>query len=255
MQVLPDKKSITCRIDRLLNSRNVRGPLHYLRTSLPGAAEIYIVGGAIRNVIIEAAHGTGPRTEDIDVFIGNLQAGFDPADIFAEDRFKFTDLGGVRWQPEDTDLPFDICLLPDFVILKKYRLKPNLKNLLAAIDYTVNTAVFDCRRRALHEKNCIADVCRRYIDFNTRLFYNKESTAFRSLVLRFKTGFKLSESVFYFLKNDISVEILEFLTNIFRARFDREKTKALLDDYDRITGYRDYRDYVQRAPECLEPAV
>lgn len=255
MQVLPDKKSITRSIDRLINSRNVRGPLHYLRTSLPEDAEIYIVGGAIRDVIIEESHGTGPRTVDIDVFIGNLQAGFDPADIFSEGRFKFTDLGGVRWRPEDTDLPFDICLLPDFVILKKYHLEPNVKNLLTTIDYTVNTAIFDCQRRALHERNCIADVCRRYIDFNTRLFYNKESTAFRSLVLRFKTGFKLSESVFYFLKNDINVEILEFLTNIFRARFGRKKTKALLDDYDRIIGYRDYNDYVQRAPECHDPVV
>ena len=255
MQTFPDKKSISRSIDRLLNSRNVRGPLHYLRTSLPAASEIYIVGGAIRDVIIEASHGTRPRTEDIDVFIGNLKAGFDPADIFAEDRFKFTDLGGVRWRPEDTDLPFDICMLPDFVILKKYHLQPNLKNLLATIDYTVNTVVFDYRRRALHERNCIADIYRRYINFNTRLFYNKKSTAFRSLVLRFKTDFRLSESVFYFLKNDINIEILEFLTNIFRARFDREKSKALMDDYDRITGYRDYSDYVQRAPECLDPVV
>ena len=253
--MLPDKKSIARSINRLLNGRNVWGPLHYLHTSLPEDAEIYIVGGAIRDVIIEESHGTGPRTVDIDVFIGNLQAGFDPADIFSEDRFKFTDLGGVRWRPEDTDLPFDICLLPDFVILKKYYLKPNLKNLLATIDYTINTAVFDYRRRILHERNCIADICRRYIDFNTRRFYNKKSTAFRSLVLRFKTDFRLSESVFYFLKNDISVEILAFLTNIFRARFDREKSKALMDDYDRITHYRDYSDYVQRAPECLSSEV
>jgi len=43
-----------------------------LRRRLPMGAGILIVGGAIRNIIIELIHGNAPETNDIDLFISGI---------------------------------------------------------------------------------------------------------------------------------------------------------------------------------------
>ena len=250
MQTLPDPKSVADRIIRFLSDTNAQEALDFLQKSLPDDADIYIAGGVVRDILIAKLHGAGPSTEDIDIFIADVPTGFHPSDILATDQFEVTDLGGVRWRPQNTELPLDICLLENFVILEKYQMEPNLENFLDTIDFTVNAAVFDYRRRCLHSKRCIEDVAGRTIDFNSRLLYTKASTAFRALVLRYKTGFRLSEAVFYFLKNDIDVETVLFLKHLFKSRFKREKTIRLMTDFNRISRFRDYRGYVQKAPEC-----
>ena len=250
MQALPDHKSVADRIIRFLSDTNAQEALDFLQKSLPDDVDIYIAGGLIRDILIAKIHGSGPPTEDIDIFIANVPTGFRPADILAADQFEVMDLGGVRWRPKNTALPLDICLLKDFVILEKYHMEPNLENFLETIDFTVNAAVFDHRRRRLHSGRCFEDVAGRTIDFNSRLLYTKASTAFRTLVLRNKTGFRLSETVFYFLKNDIDVETVLFLKHLFKSRFKREKTHRLMTDFNRISRFRDYRGYVQKAPEC-----
>jgi hypothetical protein len=250
MQAIFKHKSVKSRIVQLLSDTNTDEALKFLEAALPGDAEIYLAGGVIRDILIADIHGSGPRTEDIDVFIANVRTGIRPTDILDKEQIEITDLSGVRWWPQKATLPLDISLLEDFVIIEKYEMEPNLKNLLDTIDFTVNAAVFDYKLRELHIKRCAEAVKKRFVDFNTRLFYTKATSAFRALVLKHKTGFRLSEAVFYFLNNDINVETALFLKHLFRSRFDKEKSNLLLADFNRISRYPDYRGYLQSAPEC-----
>ena len=44
--------------------------------------------------------------------------------------------------------------------------------------------------------------------FNTKMLYNRIATAYRTLLLRYKTGFMLSQGVFDFVKQAIDLETL-----------------------------------------------
>nr|MBL0712997.1 hypothetical protein [Desulfobacterales bacterium] len=57
-------------VERFFERPDVSGNLKMLSTRLPASAEIFVAGGAIRDILIEALHGSAPPTRDIDIFIG-----------------------------------------------------------------------------------------------------------------------------------------------------------------------------------------
>ncbi|KPJ76126.1 MAG: hypothetical protein AMJ54_12830 [Deltaproteobacteria bacterium SG8_13] len=240
------------RIAAFLDREEIRVPLYLLDKLLPEDARVYIVGGALRDLVIRECHGSGPATEDIDLFIGNLADEFDLESRMASGRSLPTELGGIRWLPEHTRFAFDLSRLQDFVIFRKYRIEPSLENLLAAVDFTFNAIVYDRTSAALYENRCVQSIRQRLLDFNSTMFYNREITAYRALLLRFKTGFILSEAVFDFLKTNVDVEVLKFVKNLLSARLSRDLAKAVLSDYVRISGFRNYRRYCRGAAETLQ---
>ena len=238
-------------VTRFLDADGIRDPLHRLQSALPHGAVVYVVGGAIRNLMIRQIYGAAPPIEDIDLFIGNVLQPLDPRRLFAGEPNRCTDLGGLRWRPTDSGYAFDVCRLQDFVIFTKYRLAATLENLLRFVDFDINSIAFDTDARRLQERNCFAAIRRRRMDFNSRLFYNKESMAYRALLLRFKIEFALSKDVFHFLKNDVDLNMLLFLKRLYRERLGRSLATRLLKDYDRICGYADYPAYLANAPEAV----
>jgi hypothetical protein len=91
---------------------------------------------------------------------------------------------------------------------KKYGLKTHLDNLLSALDFTMNAVVFDTVMGRLYERNALTDIRKRRMAFNTKMLYNRTATAYRTLLLRHKTGFMLSQGVFDFVKIAIDLETI-----------------------------------------------
>ena len=240
------------RVAAFLHRDEIQTPLFFLEELLPEDASVYVLGGALRDLVIRECHGSGPATEDIDLFIANLADEFDLESRLTHGRCFPTELGGLRWLPEHTRYAFDLSRLQDFVIFKKYNIEPNLENLLAAVDFTFNAIVYDRRSAILHENRCVQAVCQRLLDFNSTKIYSREITAYRALWLRCKTGFILSEAVFEFLKANVDIRVLKFLKNLLWARLPRTRAKAVLDDYVRISGFKDYRRYRRGAAEALQ---
>ena len=251
MEITAHHSALARRIAAFLDRDEIRTPLLFLEKLLPDDAVLYIVGGALRDVIIRECHGSGPDTEDIDIFIGHLADQFDLVSRVASGRCLPTELGGVRWLPEHSRYAFDLSRLQDFVIFRKYNLKPNLENLLTTVDFTFNAIAYDRKSASLHESRCVQAIRRRILDFNSTMFYNRKTLAYRALLLRFKTGFILSEAVFDFLKSNVDVEVLTFVKNLLSIRLSRDRVKAVVNDYARISGFRDYCSYRQGAEEVL----
>jgi len=203
------------------------------------------LGGGIRNRVTKMIHGRSPPIEDIDIFLGNCHVlpPLQPATV--------TDLGGLQWHPGTCPVSFDICLLKDFVILRKNRLTPSLDNLMASIDFTMNTLVYDVRPRRLHAGGAIKDIQKRLMEFHSPVFFSRPLTAYRILLLRSKTGFMLSSTTFQFIKQQVDLDILMSLKKILASRYPREGRKAFLQEYDRICAFPDYHTYVTKAPEAM----
>jgi hypothetical protein len=241
-------------IERFLCAEPLHSHLLALRENLPDETGLYLAGGAVRNLVIGLLHGNPPPIEDVDLFLSDPPPNFEARRLLPAGRLRFTDLGGVRWEPKGDGLPLDICLLPQFVIIKKYSLQPNLNTLLNTIDFTMNALAYDMRRQVLHCKNAVEDIGRRLLAFNTRLFYTRTATAYRVLLLRHKTRFHLSEAVFDFIKNAIDLEVLLNLKRILTVRLGKRRMEGVLEDYDRICACVDYRQYRQLTSHLSDPA-
>ncbi|MCF8052892.1 MAG: hypothetical protein K9L59_16770 [Desulfobacterales bacterium] len=241
-----DRAGLEKRVTLFLSQPTVDAALRELDHHLPPAAAVYLVGGAIRNLAIDAIHGYRPEIRDLDLFINRVGKDTVLSERFPADRFETTDLGGIRWRPEGCGYDMDLCLMKDFVVLVKLRLSPTLDHLLETLDFTMNTLVYDLKRKHLYERNALSDIRRRLLEFNTRTFYTRLATCYRALLLRHKTGFIFSEDVFRFLRSEVDIDTLIEARRLFRGRQGKAVAEALLEYYDRVCTSHDYDDYLRR---------
>lgn len=238
-------------VNTFFSRKDIAGPLDYLKHCLPEGARLFVAGGAIRNVLIRAVHRSAPPTRDIDLFIGGLDPDVSLECTLGGQKKALTELGGLRWHPESSNLAFDLCRLTDFVIIKKYRLAPTLKSLLQTLDFDVNAVVFNVDSRRLYENGCLAAIRARRLDFNTTHRVSKLLLAYRILLIRFKTGFILAERVFDFLKYRLDLDTIRLLRGLLTGKLGKRMARAVLADYNRICHCADYPDYLQNAPEAV----
>lgn len=231
-------------VRRFFERPDVSGSLKLLSTRLPASAEIFVAGGAVRDILIKALHGSAPATRDIDIFIGGLDRGFSLRGALGDQRVAPTDLKGIRWHPAVSDLAYDLCLLPDFLVIDIFHLEATVENLLAGIDFTINAIIYDYRRQRLIEKGCAAAISARLIDFNCGLMPDKSLIAYRILLLSHRTGFALALPVFEFVKKRLDLETLTYLEGLLRAKLGKTAASAILADYNRICRYGSHAAYL-----------
>jgi len=230
-------------VEDLLARPDIGSNLQLLGRRLPDGAQLYVAGGAPRNVIIAALHGQAPPTRDIDIFIGGVAPDFPLSRVLQDQPTKPTDLKGIRWQPAGSDLAFDLSLLSDFFVIAAYHLEPTLDNFLQSIDFTINAIVFDLHHQALHEAGCTAAVRARLIAFNSRWIPDKILMAYRILLMHHKTGFRLDEPVFNFVRYRLELETVRGLKGLLRAKVGKAAAAAIMAGYDGLCRCRTYDEY------------
>ncbi|MFZ7128476.1 MAG: hypothetical protein ACOWWM_20165 [Desulfobacterales bacterium] len=238
------RETVEAAVQGLLQTPGVRAGFDLLRSGLPSGTVPLVVGGAIRNLVIDILWGNPPVTPDIDIFIDGLSKRYDFGSLFAGQRFEVTELGGVRWVPPACEYAFDLCALSSFIVLEKSGLAPSVPHLLDCLDFSVNAVIYDTAREVLHEKGCIAAVQRREIDFNAPLYFSKLLIAYRALLIRHKTGFHVSEPVFEFLKYQLDLDTLKDLKKAFRSKTGEPMAKAVMEDYDTICSFKNHHEYL-----------
>ena len=222
---------------------DIHGNLALLGERLPAGAAVYAAGGALRNLLIATMHGSAPPTRDIDLFIGGLEGNFVLADVLADQPAVPTDLKGMRWHPAGSDLVYDLSLLPDFLVIDAYGLDPTPENLLASIDFTINAILYDVRHGTLVERGCSAAVRSRVIDFNSRRIPDKGLMAYRILLMAHKTGFRLAEPVFDFVRHRLELETVRGLKGLLRAKVGKGTAAEIMALYDALCRHHSYGDY------------
>ena len=234
---------ITSAVERFFGKPAVHDSLELLGRRLSAEARLFVAGGAIRNLIIEALHGSAPPTLDIDLFVGGVGGDVDLVGVLNDQTVTETDLKGVRWHPASSAYAFDLCLLPDFLVIARYHLDPTLENLLAGIDFTINAVVFDVGRRTLIENGATAAIRERVIDFNSRWIPDRCLKAYRILLMAHKTGFRLSEAVFEFVTKRMDVESLKRVKRMLRAKQGKAVAAVVMLGYDHLCRLGSYASY------------
>ena len=239
----PDIDSVKKCVLKFVLRQDIKDAFDFLIGHLPDEAEIYIVGGAIRNLIMNKIHGWSPVTSDIDLFIGGIDSSHIIRKILSQEKITKTALGGIRWYPEKIDFYFDLCPLSDFIVIKGFNLNPTLNNLILNIDFNVNSVVFDMKKGDIYERNCISSISARFLDFNSYLVYDKLITLYRILLFCEKLRFVLSERAFYYIKNAVDIDLIISLKRAFISNLGKEKAKEILQCSSRICNYRNYESY------------
>ena len=242
-----DHKNIDSAVQAFLEGADVKPNFDRLRECLPPKADIFMAGGAIRNIIINIIHGNAPPTRDIDLFIGGVEKDYPLEKDLAGENIQKTDLGGLRWYPSSSGYAYDISMLPKFIIIEKYRLAPTMNTLLTSIDFTVNAVIFDVVRKKLYEQGCLSSIKKRIIEFNTQRFASKLILAYRIILIRHKTDFLLSQRVFAYVKNRIDLDLLNDLKTLFIEKQGKKTAEVLIADYDHICWFRKYSDYIRQS--------
>jgi hypothetical protein len=250
-ELCPDIDSIGKIIREFVNSPGVKNAFDYLVPLLPDEAEILIVGGALRNLIMKNIHGWSPTTYDVDFFIAGIDRIQNIRKILSREKINQTALGGIRWFPEKNDYCFDFCVLSDFIIFKGFNIEPSVDNLIQNIDFNINAVVFDVKNEKLYERNCIASISERIIDSNSKLIYKKLITVYRILLFSEKLRFILSDRLFYYIKNSVDIDLLISLKRAYIANLGKEKTKEILKCYNRICKYKNYSTYINEEERLL----
>lgn len=235
---------IAAAVEQFFQRSDVVGNIEFLVRRLPPSSEILIAGGAIRNLIIDTLHGSAPPTKDIDIFIGGVGRDFALASILDDQTVEPTDLKGIRWLPEASALAYDLCLLPNFLVIATCHLDPTPANLLACIDFTMNAVIYDYGRRTLTENGCIAAIHDRTIDFNCHIIPDKFLIAYRILLFAHKTGFRLSPAVFQFVTKRLELETLSRLNRLFRAKWGKTAAADIMRGYNQLCKYASYAAYL-----------
>jgi hypothetical protein len=237
-----------------ISSDDISKPLNFLITVLPQKAYLYIIGGALRNFIIKQFYGNAPPTRDIDMVISGLEKEFSMEKMLAGEKFKNTDFGGVRWNPQDSAFSFDLSLLDNFLPIKKFHLKPDIDNLLATIDFNVNAVIFEVKENHFYEKGAINAIKEKTIGFNAQKTYDKGLLAYRLLLIRHKIGFYPSLEAFRFLRIAVDLDMMLWIKKTLESKVGKELGEIILADYDRMCLYKNYEDYKrqEKLPEYLE---
>ena len=246
-----NKKVIEGRIVEFISQEPIRDALEILSEVLPEDSDIYLVGGAIRNLIIEIFHDRRPPIDDIDLFIGGIRDKIQWTKILPEGDVNLTDLGGVRWSPAGMGFDIDLCLLKDFIIIKKYGLAAEIESLINTLDFTMNTVVFNINSFKLLERKAFDHIQNKLMSFNTNKIYTKTAITYRVLLLKYKTNFNLSEDIFNFVKKGIDFDTLTVVKHIIMKRFGKSTMRSILDDYDHICSFSCFEEYYRKAAAAL----
>ena len=241
----PDIDSVKQSVREFVLRPDIKEAFDFLASRLPDEAEIFLVGGAIRNLIIKEMYGWSPVTADIDLFIGNIDRSYIIKKAFSREKITKTALGGIRWYPEKTDIYFDVCLLSDFIVIKAFNLKPSLNNLILNIDFNINAIVFEVKKGDIYERNCISSISDRVLDFNSDIVFDKLITMYRILLFCEKLRFFLSKRAFYYIKTAVDIDLFISLKRAYISNLGKEKTKEILKCYNRICKYKDYESYIK----------
>lgn len=237
-------QALVSAVEAFLQQPDVGSRLDLLRNRLPDAAQVLVAGGALRNIIIEEIHAEKLPTKDIDVFIGGLETGFPLAEILNDQEVEATDLKGLHWFPEFSAYVYDLCLVPDFIVIQACHLEPTLENLLTSIDFTVNAIAYDVGEQKLIENGCAEAIQARRIAFNTGRIPDIQLIAYRILLVGHKTGFSLAPPVFQFIREKLDLDRLIQLKRLFQAKVGKQTTNAIMDLYRHLCKYASYEDYL-----------
>lgn len=182
-------------INNLLLEKRCRGLLLYLESILPKHIKFYIVGGSIRDAIINFHFSKITIPNDIDIVVDCLS--IDKHIKYFPGIIERTPLGGYRWKHPTSQYYVDLWTLSSTFFIANNQIKPSIENYLLGSDFNINKISYDYRCKVLIDAGAIKGIKDKTIRYTpkwpqgNKLHYH----AARAINLKNKTKFNIDRSV------------------------------------------------------------
>jgi hypothetical protein len=188
----------------------------FLLRSFAEAAGIFIVGGALRDRLLDP-----PRPpKDVDVTLGGVER----SRLLALDGAHANFFGGAMLPFHD--LSVDLWPIEDTFHIQQFHLPPTIDGFLDGAPFNLDKIAYDLQSATLREVGCLAGIAAREIRYAPAHAYLEHIQALRCILLKWKTGFTLHSSATALLER-----VAETLRSDASARPEMKRYLSLLKQF------------------------
>lgn len=210
------------------------GPqLKEVEAALPKDWRVYVVGGLLRDLLVEKLHKIPMAVADVDLVVDGAKSADEVHMALSKFHTRRNDFGGVKCQVWNSGILFDIWRIADHVNMARLPPPQTIEQLLRHFLLDVDALLWDVCSNALYEYGAIKAIERRRIDLIGTDGISEGLMlvqAVHVVSVAVKTGFEVSEKARIFIqracKAGTSGELKRLLDRKFPAA--NEATKATI---------------------------
>jgi len=189
-----------------LNHYLGKGPgdeLALLCSSFPRNWSIYMMGGVLRDLLLQELREIKVCNADVDLVINGAESSTELCDKLRDYRIRQNDFGGAKCQVSPSGVIFDVWRISDHVGMSSAPEPHTIEQLLRHNLLNVDAALIDLQTGYLYNLGCIEAIQKREIaligpeGISNRL---ASPQAAHIILIAFKTGFGLSIEALEFVR-------------------------------------------------------
>jgi len=173
--------------------------------------DIYVMGGFVRDSILQVLYGYNFPINDLDILIDNSKF-VEIAKKYSKENFSR--FGGLKFKYPGFSM--DVFGMNNIFFLKdKPELEKILDNVLNGCDLSTSALGYNLSSRKIYSVGAIEDIYKKEINVNNHSYMKAGPTISRLILHADKMGFKIGETGIDYIKENYSSkldnDILEFL--------------------------------------------
>ncbi len=161
----------------------------------------YLVGGAVRDAIVNAQYNCSLSPTDVDFLVDDSDGKFRLGDAFYGPHVTINRFGTIKWRPQN-EQEIDISVFSNANALRQGQKKPcSLETFLTSCDFTTSSLAYDLNTRVLYNYRALEDIRKKTVEL---LFESADepSVLMARLILHAeKLQFSLGHNAVLFIAN------------------------------------------------------
>jgi len=169
--------------------------LSLLRSTLPKEWSVYIMGGILRNLLLEELRDLHVSNRDIDLVVNGAQSSGELRAKLRDFCVRQNEFGGAKCKVSPTGIVFDVWRMEDHVGMSSATKPHTVEQLLRHNLLDVDAILLDLQTGWLYDYGCLAAINEGQIRLLGNDGISKDFSAAQAahiILIAFKTGFELS---------------------------------------------------------------
>lgn len=124
----------------------------------------YLVGGIVRDAIVNAQHHCSLSPTDADLLVDDSDGTFQLGNTFYGPEITINRFGTIKWRPQK-ELEIDISVFSNANALRQGHRKPcSLETSLTSCDFTTSSLAYDLNTKTLYNYRALEDIRKKTVD-------------------------------------------------------------------------------------------
>lgn len=220
VQSLPPPHLLSERLRSFFSGQN-GDDFSRLCSVFPAHWEVYILGGLIRNLLLNELRRIHIESADVDIVVKGPRSSTELKSAVQQFCIGQNDFGGAKCRISSRGLLFDVWRIDDHVTISGSQPPHTLQQLLQHNLLDVDAILWDTKTGYLHEYGCLASIknsCIDLLDEGVSKHFVAAQVA-HILIVSFKTGFELSQHAQTFVRRACaSVQTKNLVIEVLRRK-------------------------------------